>query len=89
MSWIIEYTEAALRQLRKLDRQVARRILDTMEERIAHADNPRCMGKALTGQLTGSWRYRIGDYRLICTIEDEKLRVLVIEIGHRREIYRD
>jgi len=48
LSWIIEYTEAALRQLRKLDRQVARRILDTMEERIAHADNPRCMGKALT-----------------------------------------
>ncbi len=89
MNWSVEYTATATRQLRKLDRPIAQRIIDTMEQRIAHTDDPRCMGKALTGTLTGLWRYRIGDYRLICTIQDVKLCVLVIEIGHRREIYRD
>lgn len=88
MAWTIEYTETALRWLRKTDRQVARRILDFMDERIAKADDPRCMGKALSNQFSDLWRYRIGDYRLICDLQVERLCVLVVEIGNRREIYR-
>lgn len=88
MAWTIEYTETALRWLRKTDRQVARRILDFMDERVAKADDPRGMGKALSNQFSGLWRYRIGDYRLIRDLQDERLCVLVVEIGNRREIYR-
>jgi len=87
--WTISYTDTARKQLRKLDKQSARRILDFMDERIAGAQNPRDTGKALTGPLLGTfWRYRIGDYRIICEIQDGKLCVLVIEIGHRSAVYR-
>ena len=89
MVWTISYTDTARKQLRKLDKQSARRILDFMDERIAGAQNPRDTGKALTGPLLGTfWRYRIGDYRIICEIQDGKLCVLVIEVGHRKEVYR-
>lgn len=89
MAWTIEYTEGAKRNLKKLDKQTARRILDFMDERVADRADPRSIGKALTGLVPGSyWRYRVGDYRIICAFEDDRLRVLVIEIGHRREIYR-
>jgi len=88
LAWTISYTDTALKQLRKLDRQTARHILDFMDGRIA-AENPRDLGKALTGPAMGTfWRYRIGDYRIICDIQDGKLCVLVLEIGHRREVYR-
>jgi len=89
LAWTIEYTASALKALQKLDRHEARRILDFMDERIAPATNPRDSGKALRGAAFGEyWRYRVGDYRIICDIQDERLRVLVIEIGHRREVYR-
>ena len=89
MAWTISYTATAKKQLRKLDKQAARRILDFMDERVAGAQNPRDTGKALTGPLLGTfWRYRVGDYRIICEIQDGKLCVLVIEIGHRRDVYR-
>ena len=89
MAWTISYTGTARKQLRKLDKQTARRILDFLDERIAGAHNPRDAGKALTGPLLGTfWRYRVGDTRIICDIQDGKLCVLVIEIGHRREVYR-
>lgn len=89
MAWTIDYTESARRQLRKLDRQAAQRILDFMDERIAAQEDPRNTGKALTGPMLGAyWRYRIGDYRIICDIQDGALCVLVIEIGNRREVYR-
>lgn len=89
MAWTIDYTETARKQLRKLDKQTARRILDFMDERIAGPEDPRRTGKALTGPSLGAyWRYRIGDYRIICDIQDGALRVLVIEIGNRRDIYR-
>ena len=88
MAWTIDYTESAQRQLRKLDKQVARRIVDFMDERIVPIENPRIIGKALTGSVFGSyWRYRVGDYRLICDIQDGKLCVLVIEVGNRKEVY--
>lgn len=89
MAWTISYTESARRQLRKLDRPTARRIVAFMDGRIATQDDPRSSGEALTGPLLGTyWRYRVGDYRIICDIEDGALRVLVLEVGHRREIYR-
>lgn len=72
-----------------MDRQIARRIVDFMDERIAGQADPRSSGKALTGPLLGAyWRYRVGDYRIICSIQDGALCVLVIEIGNRREVYR-
>ena len=89
MAWTIEYTETARKQLRKLDKQIARRILDFINERISGEHNPRDTGKALTGNLLGAfWRYRIGDFRIICDIQDAKLCVLVVQIGNRREVYR-
>ena len=88
MVWKIDYTESAERQLHKLDRQAGKRIVDFMDERVAPLDDPRSTGKALTGAVFGSyWRYRVGDYRLICDIQDGKLCVLVIEVGNRKEVY--
>jgi mRNA interferase RelE/StbE len=89
LAWAISYTETARKQLRKLDPQSARRIVDFMDERIAGQSDPRSTGQALTGPLLGAyWRYRVGDYRIICEIQDRALCVLVIEIGNRKEIYR-
>jgi len=89
LTWGIKYTESALRQLKKLDKPIARKVLDFMDGRIAHIENPRSIGKNLVGPKMGSyWRYRIGDVRVICDIEDSELVVLVIELGHRKEIYR-
>lgn len=87
MAWTIDYTASALGQLRKLDRPTARRIVDYMDERIAGMSNPRSAGKALTGALGGLWRYRVGDFRVICEIQDGALRVLVVLLGNRREVY--
>jgi mRNA interferase RelE/StbE len=89
LAWTVEYTATAAKQLRKLDRQSARRILDFMDERVAGQGDPRSQGAALSGPLLGSfWRYRVGDFRIICDIQDGLLRVLVVEIGNRREVYR-
>ena len=88
MAWTIEYSETAQATLMKLDRAIARRIVDYMEKRIAPLDDARSSGKALTGPLGGFWRYRVGDVRVNCDIQDGALRVLVIEIGNRREVYR-
>jgi len=86
--WTIEYTKTAENQLRKLDRQIARRILDHLDDKIASLDNPRSRGKALSGPLGELWRYRVGDYRVICEIQDNVMRILVVEAGHRRQIYK-
>ena len=88
MAWTIDYTDTPKEQLRKLDKPIARRIVDFMDERISVSDNPRQSGKALTGPLGGLWRYRVGDYRVICDIQDGALRVLVVEVGNRGNIYR-
>ena len=88
MAWTIDYADTARQQLRKLDRQTARRIVDFLDERIAALENPRATGKALTGPLGGFWRYRIGDCRVICDLQDGALRVLVVQVGNRGEIYR-
>ena len=88
MAWTIDYTASALGQLKKLDKPTARRIVDYMDERISEMDNPRSTGKALTGPLEGLWRYRVGDCRVICDIQDGALRVLLVQLGNRREVYR-
>jgi mRNA interferase RelE/StbE len=88
LSWTIEYTRTAETQLRKLDKQTARRILDYLDGKIALLDNPRTRGKALSGRLGELWRYRIGDYRVICEIQDNIMRILVLEAGHRKQVYK-
>ncbi|MBK6618319.1 MAG: type II toxin-antitoxin system RelE/ParE family toxin [Nitrosomonas sp.] len=88
MAWLIELSETANKQLAKLDKTEARRITKFLRERLAVTDNPRTVGKALSGPLGGLWRYRVGDYRLICEIQDGVLCVLVLKIGNRREVYK-
>ena len=88
MAWRIEYSAIAERQLRGLDRQTAQRILDYMRDRVGMLDDPRVLGRALTGPLRGLWRYRIGDHRVICDIEDDALRLLVLRLGRRDDVYR-
>ena len=88
MVWKIEYSATALKQLRKLDKQTARRILDYMDERVARTKDARSLGKALVGPLGELWRYRVGDYRLICEIRDKAVVILVLQVGNRREVYR-
>lgn len=89
MAWIINYTESAARQLKKLDRSMARRVLDYLDERVATMEDPRTIGKKLAGPKLGEyWRYRVGDIRIICDIAEEQMHILVIELGHRREVYR-
>ncbi|MDE3149625.1 MAG: type II toxin-antitoxin system RelE/ParE family toxin [Acidobacteriota bacterium] len=88
MAWTIEYAETAKKQLRKLDKAAARRIADFMDKRIGAGDDPRQLGKALHGPLGDFWCYRVGDFRMICDIQDRALTVLVLQIGNRREVYR-
>ena len=88
MAWAIEFDTAAQRELNKLDPAIARRILKFLLERVAKLDDPRRIGERLQGQLHHLWKYRVGDYRVLCTFKHEILVVLVLEIGHRREIYK-
>jgi mRNA interferase RelE/StbE len=84
----IVYTHTARQQLKKLDKTMARRILNFLDERIAPQEDPRTLGKALAGPLGTLWRYRVGDYRVICDLDHGKATVLVLRVGHRREVYR-
>ena len=86
MGWQVEFLPDALKQLSKLDKPVARRIVDYIEARIAGSADPRSAGKGLTGDRSGKWRYRVGDYRVLCKIDDGRLVVLVIEVGHRSTV---
>lgn len=89
MTWTIELDRAAVRDLRKLDRQTARRILAFLHGRVGTLDDPRSIGQALKGSRLGEfWKYRVGDCRVIARIEDNALRVLVVRIGNRRHVYR-
>jgi mRNA interferase RelE/StbE len=89
MAYNVELSEPTNRELGKLDAQQAKRILRFLYERVAKLDDPRSIGAALHGSQLGEfWKYRVGDYRLICKIEDERLVVLVLRVGHRKEIYR-
>jgi len=88
MAWRIEFTVDASREIDDLDKQVARRIEKFLHERVARLENPRSIGKPLQGPRYGElWRYRVGDYRVICKIQDERLIVLVVRLGHRKDVY--
>ncbi|HEX5720457.1 MAG TPA: type II toxin-antitoxin system RelE/ParE family toxin [Thermoanaerobaculia bacterium] len=87
MVWTVEFDDRAVRDLRDLDPPVSREILRYLRERIATDHDPRRFGRALTGDKQGLWRYRVRDWRLICRIEEERLVVLVVGVGHRRDVY--
>jgi mRNA interferase RelE/StbE len=89
LAWQIKFDDASKRDLAKLDKQFARRITKFLRERVAVLDDPRSIGEALKGSKLGEfWKYRVGDYRIISSIEDGALRILVVKIGNRREVYR-
>jgi mRNA interferase RelE/StbE len=89
MNWSIELTPKADRQLNRLDQQIVRRINRFIFQRIALLEDPRSIGEALKGTEFGElWKYRIGDYRIIANIEDKLVRILIVRIGNRREVYR-
>lgn len=87
MAWIVEFTDDAKKDLSRLDKPIQKKIIAFMKDRLQATDNPRSTGKALQGNLSGYWRYRVGDYRVICQIHDAKLIILVIDLGHRKDVY--
>ena len=86
MAWAVEFTKDGEKQLTKLDRTAARRIVRALEE-LAAAGRPRDTGKPLKGNLAEYWRYRVGSYRMLCMIDDVNMRIVVVEVGHRQSIY--
>jgi mRNA interferase RelE/StbE len=88
LAWTVKFSDDAKRNLQKLEKPLQNRIVSFLLDRLQTTDNPRSTGKALQGKLSGLWRYRVGDFRLLCRIEDNELIILVIEIGHRKEIYK-
>ena len=85
----IEFDPAAVDDLKKLDRPIQQRLLGFLRQRVAQLDNPRSIGEALSGAKLGNyWKYRVGDWRIICDIDDERIVVRVLRIGNRREVYR-
>ena len=89
MAWPIEFADSAAKQLRKLDPQIARRILTFLRDRVATLDDPRSIGEALRGKLLGDfWKYRVGDWRIIADLDDGVMLITVIRLGNRRVVYR-
>jgi mRNA interferase RelE/StbE len=89
LTWRIEFAESVVKQLRKLDPHVARRLVQFLRERVAPLEDPRSLGGALKGDELGQfWKYRVGDYRIIAQILDREIRIVVVRIGHRRDVYR-
>ena len=89
MAWQIEFDESARKELAKLDRQVARRLIDFLKTRVLNLRDPRSVGQALRGSTLGEfWKYRVGDFRIIASIQDDRMIVLVLRVGNRSDIYR-
>lgn len=86
-TWRVEFDARALKELKKLDKQAQRQIIGFLREKIATTEDPRRFGKALQAKLSGFWRYHIGDYRVVCCIEHQVITVLVLRIGHRKDVY--
>lgn len=85
--WSVRFTEKAQKSFEKLDFPIQRRIQKFLRERVLKAASPREWGKALTGDLSGFWSYRVGEYRLLCKIEDKELLILVVHVAHRKDVY--
>ena len=89
MAWAVEFDPDAVKDLKKLDKQVQKRILEFLRLRLAPMRNPRELGEALAGSTLGNyWKYRVGDWRIICDIQDKRIVVRVLRVGNRREVYR-
>jgi mRNA interferase RelE/StbE len=88
LAWQIKIESAAEKQLRKLDSYNREKILKYLRKRLSTCINPRDFGKPLEGNLSGFWRYRVEDYRIICKIEDSEIKILVLKVAHRNEIYK-
>ena len=88
MKYQVVFTEKAKKQLKKLDKHISSLILGWLEKNTQNCENPRIHGKGLVENKSGQWRYRVGDYRIICEIQDNEVIILVLEIGHRKEIYK-
>lgn len=84
----VEYTKTAVKQLKKMDRHIASFILAYIEEHLVGCEDPRLYGKALQGSMNDKWRYRVGNYRILAYIEDHRLVITVVEVGHRKSIYK-
>ncbi len=89
MKYKIVFTDRARKQLKKIDKHIATLIIGWLEKNIEGSENPRLHGKGLVENKSGQWRYRVGDYRIICQIQDAEIIVLVLEVGHRRGIYNN
>ena len=89
MKYKVVLSEKARKALKKLDKQTSSLIIGWIEKNLEGCENPRIHGKGLTSNRSGQWRYRIGDYRLICEIQDKKIIIYVLEVGHRKRIYDD
>jgi len=89
LAWKIDVDTKALKEIATLDKPIQKRITSFLKDKLAKIENPRSIGKALEGTLKGFWRYRIGDYRLICSIEDKTITVLVLRVDHRRKVYKN
>lgn len=87
MSFDIEFTTKAEKEMSKMDKQTARKVLNYLKMRVSNQSDPRNFGKELRGNLSGLWRYRVENHRVICKIEDERLVVLVVRVGHRKDVY--
>lgn len=87
MKYKVEITEKALKQLKKMDRHTASLILGWIRKNLEGCENPRQHGKGLTADKSGQWRYRVGDYRLLAEIEDDRIVILILSVGHRRDVY--
>jgi len=87
MMFSIEYTKTAARQLMKMDRKIAAFIVSYIDEKLVNCENPRLCGKVLKGSLNDIWRYRVGDYRILAKIEDQRVIITIVEIGHRKNVY--
>ncbi|MCD6321920.1 MAG: type II toxin-antitoxin system RelE/ParE family toxin [Clostridiales bacterium] len=88
MIFKVEYTRTAKKRLKKMDRKIAALILTYIEEKLVGCENPRLYGKALQGNLSDKWRYRVGDYRILAKIQDDIVIITVIEVGHRKDIHK-
>jgi mRNA interferase RelE/StbE len=89
LAWQIEFDPEALQDLRKIDKPIQIRLVGFLRTRVSSLTNPRDIGEALSGQRLGNyWKYRVGDWRIICDIQDQKILVRVLRIGHRHEVYR-
>lgn len=86
--WKLEFSKKAIKQLSKLDTQDQKITMAWLSKNIDGCSNPRSRGRALKANLSGLWRYRIGDYRVLCDIQDERLVVFAVEVAHRREVYK-